>query len=97
MLIDTHCHLFKEYFSDIDSIINNAKKNNVGLFISASDNINSCKEIIRQKVNKNNIDLVISEFEDFLTPKGEKFDQSKIEKKSVTEIVRKMLYEIKGY
>lgn len=59
--------------------------------------INSCKEIIRQKVNKNNIDLVISEFEDFLTPKGEKFDQSKIEKKSVTEIVRKMLYEIKGY
>lgn len=46
MLIDTHCHLFKEYFSDIDFIINNAKKNKVGLFISASDNIESCKEMI---------------------------------------------------
>ena len=57
--------------------------------------INSCREIIKQKVNKDNIDMVISEFEDFLTPKGEKFDQSKIEKKSVTEEVIKILYSIK--
>ena len=57
--------------------------------------INSCREIIKQKVNKDNIDMVISKFEDFLTPKGEKFDQSKIEKKSVTEEVIKILYSIK--
>lgn len=38
MFIDTHCHLSKEYYEDIDEIINKAKDNNVNtLIISGCD------------------------------------------------------------
>lgn len=46
MLIDTHCHLFRKYFKDIDSVIRDAKSNNVEIYISAADNIISCNEMI---------------------------------------------------
>lgn len=62
---------------------------------SVRGHINAAKEIIKQKVNIDNIDEVISEFEDFLTPKGEKFDSSKIKKKSVSSEIREILYKIK--
>lgn len=55
MLIDTHCHLFKKYFEDIETIIKNAKDNNVGIYITASDNIDSCKEMIELSKNSKNI------------------------------------------
>lgn len=55
MLIDTHCHLFKEYFSDLDSVINAAKNNNVGIYISASDNIDSCNEMLELSKKYDNI------------------------------------------
>jgi len=55
MLIDTHCHLFKEYFKDIDLVIREAEQNNVGLYISAADNIESCKEMIEVSKENNNI------------------------------------------
>ncbi len=29
MFTDTHCHVFKEYYNNIDSIINNAKENKI--------------------------------------------------------------------
>lgn len=43
---DTHCHLTKEFFSDVDSVITNAKKNKVLRCISDADDINSCYEMI---------------------------------------------------
>lgn len=46
MLVDTHCHLFKKYFDNIDLVLDNARKKNVGIFISASDNISSSKEML---------------------------------------------------
>lgn len=55
MLIDTHCHLFKEYFNDLDSVIREAEENNVGLYISAADNIEACKEMIELSKENNNI------------------------------------------
>lgn len=34
MLIDTHCHLYKEYYDDIESIIELSKQNNVMYYIN---------------------------------------------------------------
>jgi len=33
MLVDTHCHIFNEYYEDIDEIINNAKSNGINMII----------------------------------------------------------------
>ena len=46
MLTDTHCHLFKEYFSDIDSVINDAVNNNVCRYINNATNLSNCLEVI---------------------------------------------------
>ena len=46
MLYDTHCHLYKEYYDDIDSIIKKAKDNGVEKYISDATNINTCYEMI---------------------------------------------------
>ena len=46
MLYDTHCHLYKEYYDDIDSIIKKAKDNGVEKYISDATNINTCYEML---------------------------------------------------
>ena len=46
MLVDTHCHLYQEYFSDIDKVISEAKDNNVLKYISAADDLKSAKEML---------------------------------------------------
>lgn len=46
MLFDTHCHLYKEYYDDIESIIIKAKDKGVEKYISDATNINTCYEII---------------------------------------------------
>lgn len=55
MLIDTHCHLFKEYFKDLEQVLSEALKNDVSLYISAADNIETCKEMINLSRSSNNI------------------------------------------
>ena len=38
MFIDTHCHLYDEYYSDMDRVIQNAVKNNVKrVIVNGSD------------------------------------------------------------
>ena len=46
MLIDTHCHLYSEYYSDIDCIVNLAKKSNVNILINNGCDSKSNKEVI---------------------------------------------------
>lgn len=46
MFTDTHCHIFKEYFDDIDTTLNKALGNKVNRYINNADNINSCKEVL---------------------------------------------------
>lgn len=46
MFIDTHCHLFKEYYEDIDEIINNAKESKINKLVVASYNEDSAHEVI---------------------------------------------------
>lgn len=51
MFTDTHCHIFKEYYEDIDLIINNAKEANINRIIVASDNQDTAHEVL-ELVNK---------------------------------------------
>lgn len=46
MLTDTHCHLTKEFFPDLDETLENAKKCGVTRFISAADSLASSIEMI---------------------------------------------------
>ena len=46
MLYDTHCHLYKEYYDDIESIIIKAKDNGVEKYISDATNIDTCYEML---------------------------------------------------
>ncbi len=46
MLCDTHCHLFKDYYEDIDEILKLARENQVNRFIVAGCDKNSNLEIL---------------------------------------------------
>ncbi len=54
MFWDTHCHLFKEYYEDIDKIIDLAKKNGVKGMIVAGCSHKSNQEVI-SLLNRENI------------------------------------------
>ena len=45
-MIDTHAHIYKEYYDNIDELINELKSNNMVGVINASTNIDNAKEII---------------------------------------------------
>ena len=46
MLIDTHCHLYKEYYGDIDNIIKLSKENNVMYYINNGCDAKSNIEVL---------------------------------------------------
>ena len=46
MFTDTHCHVVKEFYDDIDKIIENAKNKGINRLIVAADNLESSKEVI---------------------------------------------------
>ena len=46
MLIDTHCHLFNEYYDDIQGVLDRAASNGIEKVVVAADNIASCYEVI---------------------------------------------------
>lgn len=46
MFIDTHCHLFREYYDDIDKVIDNAIKNDVRIVIVNGSDMKSNKEVL---------------------------------------------------
>ncbi len=47
MFTDTHCHLYHEYYEDIEEVINNAKEKNVSSFFVAGCNQASNEEVLR--------------------------------------------------
>lgn len=51
MFIDTHCHVFSEYYDNIDEVVNQCKKNNVNRIVVNGCDINSNKEVL-ELVNK---------------------------------------------
>lgn len=46
MLTDTHCHLLKCYYDDIDLYIKEASDNEVKRIVVAATNLSECKEVI---------------------------------------------------
>ncbi len=46
MFCDTHCHLFKEYYEDIDGILKNAQEHFVNRFINAGCDRKSNEEVL---------------------------------------------------
>lgn len=46
MLVDTHCHLFLDYYSDIEEILSRAKRNGVGAVIVNGTNIKDNEEVL---------------------------------------------------
>ena len=46
MFTDTHCHIYKEYYEDIEKIIENAKENKVDRMINNGCNDKSNKEVL---------------------------------------------------
>ena len=55
MLTDTHCHLIKCYYDDIDLYIKEAWENDVKRIIVAATNLNECKEVIELGKKYDNI------------------------------------------
>ena len=47
MLIDSNCHVLKEYYDDIPNIIENAKNNDIKIIINSAYNYSSSLEIIK--------------------------------------------------
>lgn len=58
MLTDTHCHLFREYFDNIDDVLLNAKNNKVNRYINNATNLKNCREVI--EISKNYKDVYYS-------------------------------------
>lgn len=46
MFTDTHAHVFKEYYENIDVVVANAHKNGIDRIIVDADNIKSCYEVL---------------------------------------------------
>lgn len=46
MFVDTHCHIYKEYYEDIDSIVNESISNNVNYLINNGCNRKTNEEVI---------------------------------------------------
>ena len=46
MLVDTHCHIFREYYDDIDDVIKRAHDNNIGMIIVNGYNMESNREVL---------------------------------------------------
>lgn len=54
MFCDTHCHLYKEYYEDVDVIIKNAKENKVDRYIVDGCDSSSNQEVM-ELIEKNGI------------------------------------------
>lgn len=53
MLVDSHTHIYKEYYEDINSIVDSAKKNNVLKIINCATSIYNIKEVIKTSKEHN--------------------------------------------
>jgi len=59
MFVDNHCHILKEYYEDIDKVINNAKDNKVDVLIVSGCSKEDIIESLELIVKYNNIYLTI--------------------------------------
>ncbi len=55
MFTDTHLHLFKEYYDDINEVLDRSIKNNVNRWINNASNGINCKEVLESSKNIDNL------------------------------------------
>ena len=55
MFCDTHCHLYKEYYDDIDGVLEEAKNNDVVRYISDGCDMSSNKEMLELSSKYDNV------------------------------------------
>lgn len=55
MFTDSHAHITKEFYDDIESVIKNAKDNNVNRIIIDADSISSCYEVLEISSKYDNV------------------------------------------
>ena len=55
MFTDTHCHIYKEYYENIEEVIKNANENKVNRFINNGCDTLSNKEVIALAKEHKNI------------------------------------------
>ena len=53
-MIDTHAHLFNEYYDNIEEVLLRAKENGIDKVVVAADNISSCYEVIENSKKYDN-------------------------------------------
>ena len=67
MYIDTHCHVFSEYYDDIEEIVRKCKENNVTKIIVSGCDMKSNMEVLElANVWKRNLKL--NQISDFWKP-----------------------------
>ena len=47
MFTDSHCHIYSEYYPNIDEVINNAVSNNVNRFLNNGCDRKTCEEVLK--------------------------------------------------
>ena len=55
MLTDTHCHIYKEYYEDIDNLMKEIEKNGVNRVINNACSYLSCLEVLELSKKYNNM------------------------------------------
>lgn len=59
MLTDTHCHIYKEYYENIDSLMEELEKNGVNRVINNACSYESCLEVLELSKKYNNMYCVL--------------------------------------
>lgn len=74
MLVDSHAHIYKEYYDDISIIVKRAKKNNVVKIINCATSIDNFNEVINSSIEHSFYYALGIHPEDI-----DKFDKEKLE------------------
>lgn len=88
MFTDTHCHIYKEYYDNIDDIINSSKNNGVNRWINAGCSKESNEEVINLLKIPNMYSVIGIHPEEVLNYKEEdlKFIEQNINKEKIIGI-----------
>ena len=47
MFVDSHCHIYNEYYDDVDKVIKDSKKGNTNIIISAGVDQKTNEELLK--------------------------------------------------
>ena len=59
MLVDTHCHIYSEYYSDIDEVMDKISNANIIKVINNGCNLSTCKEVIELSKKYDNMYIAL--------------------------------------